>query len=139
MTNVRASLLLTKGGTSTGVFAVPIGTFVFLSVCWKEKPAAMGDAREIVAPIAVLDPVLSRVTNAVAGSLTFTERLRGRTAARSGGTGGPNGAQPPTRAKSNTCPLASLTLVPAWRHVPEGLMARAGIVLAVRPELAVAA
>ena len=118
---------------STGTFAVPVGRFVLGSVVWKRKSAEIAVAGAMLAATAVSTLVLSRVTKAVAVSLTFTERLKGKIAASSGPTWGGIGPQPATNAKSNTCPLAPLTLVPACTHVPVGLMASEGIVLAVRP------
>src|SRR5262245_43024492 len=111
---------------STGALGVPLSALVDRSVCWKEKSAPIPDTRAMLHPVAVTADGLAIATNAVAAVPTCTDRLAGRTAAASAGTHAPGAV-----SKSNTPEL----IVPACRHVPEGLMASALIPVCPSPAL----
>src|SRR5215831_8870774 len=108
---------------STGTPSPPVTALVAQLVWLYLRLAGIVAASEIPTENAVFAPVLIIVTNAVAATPTWTERLEGSTAATRvvGGGGAMAGAHGSALvAKSNTGPFA----VAAWTHAPDGLMAK---------------
>src|SRR5262250_791608 len=79
----NTKLCVPAAGMSTGVFTVPVTWLVTGSVVWKANVAATLVPGARLHPVAIPDPALMMVANAVAAAPTRTERLLGSTAATS--------------------------------------------------------
>jgi hypothetical protein len=71
-------------GMSIGAFGIPMGWFVCGSVAWYMNIPGICPAGAIPQPVAIPEPMLIIVANAVVGVPTGTERLLGSTAATGG-------------------------------------------------------
>src|SRR5262245_33188905 len=102
---------------STGVFWVPVTTFVVGFVVWNDRVAGTVLSRPMPHDVAVKLAGLMMVANAVAVVPTTTDRLDGSTDATTAG-----GAQAVgVNAKSKT----PVPLVAACTHAPDGAIASA--------------
>src|SRR5437867_3967145 len=110
----KTKLWLPPGAMLTAMLAVPVTWLVVGFVVWKLSvawtPWGKGFGNEIVQPVAVVVPVLMIVAKAVAAVPIFTDRLAGRTDARSGEAA--DAGQPRTRlaATAATTPVT-------WRGI----------------------